>query len=796
MAAEQDFRKDEEGKTPSADGSSTVNIVVGDGPPPKPGADEPGQPLQVCKDGVQGMCWEPYMCVKYGGSTESGHCSGGNDNACCVAYQESPLPDQGGEIPKPIFFGSKTGPREAALLAAIGSVGIKGIEACQFMAQMAHESDQFKAMEEYASGSAYEGRSDLGNTQPGDGKRYKGRGYIQLTGRANYITFGKKLGLDLVGHPEQASDPPIAAKVAISYWMKRVRPRVTDFTDTRRVTRLINGGTNGLSDRISKFSKYKAAGMQPVAAASGEVETKKNSNEDIPKPQDPEDNEPVEQQGAHGNAAGMAIEARTDNAEQVSSTTLTNSPNVKAPEDTTPAPQPGDGSPGQPLQRCKGNIEGMCWEPYMCVKYGGKTKAGHCTGGNDNSCCQNYKETPVPSEGGEIPKPIFFGSKTGPREAALLAAIGSVGIKGIEACQFMAQMAHESDQFKAMEEYASGSAYEGRSDLGNTQPGDGKRYKGRGYIQLTGRANYITFGKKLGLDLVGHPEQASDPPIAAKVAISYWMKRVRPRVTDFTDTRRVTRLINGGTNGLSDRISKFSKYKAAGMQPVAEAGKLDPSNSGKHDPVDTEPAEEQGGRGNSKGMSTESKENSMDQIGVNEGTPGDCTGAKAWADALKHPEIHFNSFHPSGVKDNANAKAEAVAASKGRRAERSAYEGAPGGVTCLEKGMAQFLIALADEIGGVTVNEIAGGSHSFKSSHYAGHAVDIGKVEGKRMDSSNPHLKKTVELCKRFGANWACTADKSFTKCSSHKTWTHCQWNKWKGELSVDEMRKAKGWPK
>ena len=84
--------------------------------------------------------------------------------------------------------------------------------------------------------------------------------------------------ITLQGQQNQASDPPIAAKVAISYWMKRVRPRVTDFTDTRRVTRLINGGTNGLNDRISKFSKYKAAGMQPISSAPGEVETKKHSN--------------------------------------------------------------------------------------------------------------------------------------------------------------------------------------------------------------------------------------------------------------------------------------------------------------------------------------------------------------------------------------------------------------------------------------------------------------------------------------------------------------------------------------
>jgi hypothetical protein len=158
--------------------------------------------------------------------------------------------------------------------------------------------------------------------------------------------------------------------------------------------------------------------------------------------------------------------------------------------------------------------------------------------------------------------------------------------------------------------------------------------------------------------------------------------------------------------------------------------------------------------------------------------PRDCDGADLWAKALNHPEITINSFHPSGKKDNANGKAEAEAAARGLRVSRSSYEGAPGGVTCLEKGMAQFLLALADEIGQVTVNEIAGGSHSRTSSHYAGHAIDIGKVSGRTMNSKNPHLRRTVELCKTYGANWACTADKSFTKCSSHSTWTHCQWNK------------------
>src|SRR5207342_2210749 len=79
-----------------------------------------------------------------------------------------------------------------------------------FLAQLAHESGELRYMEEIADGSAYEGRRDLGNTHPGDGRRFKGRGPIQLTGRANYERFGELLGVDLVNDPDQAAKPELA----------------------------------------------------------------------------------------------------------------------------------------------------------------------------------------------------------------------------------------------------------------------------------------------------------------------------------------------------------------------------------------------------------------------------------------------------------------------------------------------------------------------------------------------------------------------------------------------------------
>jgi putative chitinase len=130
-----------------------------------------------------------------------------------------------------------------------------------------------------------------------------------------------------------------------------------------------------------------------------------------------------------------------------------------------------------------------------------------------------------------------------------------------ELAMFMGQMGHESMGFTRSEEIASGADYEGRTDLGNTQRGDGKRYKGRGYIQLTGRDNYRTYGAKVGEDLENNPELAADPNVALKVAMAYWNDRVSRSAAKSGDLLKVTKQINGGTNGLEDRGVRFAKWQ-------------------------------------------------------------------------------------------------------------------------------------------------------------------------------------------------------------------------------------------
>lgn len=123
---------------------------------------------------------------------------------------------------------------------------------CHFLAQAAHESDGFRTLTEYGGPAyfrRYDGRRDLGNTFPGDGARYHGRGLFQLTGRFNYRRFGALIGIDLEADPDRAMEPAISLAIAFAYWRERDINAAADADDVARVTRLINGGRTGLADR-------------------------------------------------------------------------------------------------------------------------------------------------------------------------------------------------------------------------------------------------------------------------------------------------------------------------------------------------------------------------------------------------------------------------------------------------------------------------------------------------------------------------------------------------------------------
>jgi putative chitinase len=121
-----------------------------------------------------------------------------------------------------------------------------------FLAQLGHESGSFRYTEEIASGAAYEGRKDLGNTEKGDGERFKGRGLIQLTGRANYEKYGKSMGQDLTidgNWAKVSTDPLLAVDAAGWFWQTHKLNEIADTDDVNEVTKVINGGYNGLADR-------------------------------------------------------------------------------------------------------------------------------------------------------------------------------------------------------------------------------------------------------------------------------------------------------------------------------------------------------------------------------------------------------------------------------------------------------------------------------------------------------------------------------------------------------------------
>ena len=136
------------------------------------------------------------------------------------------------------------------------------------------------------------------------------------------------------------------------------------------------------------------------------------------------------------------------------------------------------------------------------------------------------------------------------------------------AAMAVAQWGMESDHFRTCEEYASGSAYENNRGLGNVHPGDGKRYKGRGRIMITGRANYAATAKGLGIDCLDKPELLLKPPYSELASGYWWHTHNCNSFCDKGDFVGLTVKINGGKTGLAERQRMYALAKAVAKDLV------------------------------------------------------------------------------------------------------------------------------------------------------------------------------------------------------------------------------------
>ena len=156
--------------------------------------------------------------------------------------------------------GQSVGVYVPVLNAAMGHYQIVGTKrVAAFIAQIGHESGQLKYVKEIwgptAAQAKYEGRKDLGNTVDGDGSKYRGRGLIQITGRANYMACGEALGLDLITQPELLEKPQHACMSAAWFWATKGLSTLADAGQFDKITQRINGGQNGAADRQALYAR-------------------------------------------------------------------------------------------------------------------------------------------------------------------------------------------------------------------------------------------------------------------------------------------------------------------------------------------------------------------------------------------------------------------------------------------------------------------------------------------------------------------------------------------------------------
>ena len=160
----------------------------------------------------------------------------------------------------------------------------------------------------------------------------------------------------------------------------------------------------------------------------------------------------------------------------------------------------------------------------------------------------------IQTKHGPVPHALASAARVTALEMPINTMLEEFGIDtNYRIAAFLANAIVESDHLRTFEEYASGQEYEGRKDLGNTQPGDGKRFKGRGIIQVTGRNNYKACGDYFSTDLttpLGRPEQlATDVSTALRSGGWFWTMHVKPNLNTYADL---------GPNGFAETVHRVN----------------------------------------------------------------------------------------------------------------------------------------------------------------------------------------------------------------------------------------------
>lgn len=190
-----------------------------------------------------------------------------SDLAPTTSIRPQPRPDSDEDIPRPKARPSlkNLGQYSSYLYDEAMRQGIKGVELVALMAQAAQETGRFKDLDENGDTEYFQmydpefspaKAEELGNTEPGDGEKYKGRGFLHITGKYNYEQAANAFGMPFVEKPELLEDPEIAAKTSVWFWLNNVRPKVKNFNNVRSVTRKINPKLHALDKRERFFHEY------------------------------------------------------------------------------------------------------------------------------------------------------------------------------------------------------------------------------------------------------------------------------------------------------------------------------------------------------------------------------------------------------------------------------------------------------------------------------------------------------------------------------------------------------------